>query len=139
MVAKPVTPVNGGNAVPVRIVENRFHGPLSKLYEGPMNDIRHKLIEEGWYGRQVTGDYKEPTLSPKPEVKADPADAAKPAPDIRGTGPSPSLTEAQFTEVYGEPLTPVEAPTIQAPVIDAPKIEAPKVEPPANEGPRIDP
>ena len=27
--------------------QNRFHGPLSKLYEGPMNDIRHKLVEEG--------------------------------------------------------------------------------------------
>lgn len=121
MATKPAMPTNGGNAVPVRIVENRFHGPLSKLCEGPMNDIRHKLVEEGWYGRQVTGDFKEP------EVTAGPEEAAKPEPGIHDTGPT--VIDAQFKEVYGESLNPVEAP----------QIEAPKVEPPRIEGPRIDP
>lgn len=132
MAAKPVAPVDGGKVVHVGIAENRFHGPLSKLYEGPMNDIRHKLVEEGWYGRQVTGDYKEPTLSPKPEAPATPEPSTKPEPGIHGTGPT--IIEADFRAVYGEPLNPVEAPTIEPP-----KVEPPKVEPPANEGPRIDP
>lgn len=127
MAAKPVTPVSSGQAVPVPMVENRFHGPLSKLYEGPMNDIRHKLIEEGWYGRQVTGDFREPTLSPQPNAPAGPEPSTKPEPGIHSTGPT--IIEADFRAVYGEPLNPVEAP----------KIEAPKVEPPRIEGPRIDP
>lgn len=105
--------------------QNRFHGPLSKLYEGPMNDIRHKLVEEGWYGRQVTGDFKEPELTP--ELTAGPEEAAKPEPGIHGTGPT--VIDAQFKEVYGESLNPVEAP----------EIKAPEIEPPSNEGPRIDP
>ena len=105
------------------MTQNRFHGPLSKLYEGPMNDIRHKLIEEGWYGRQVTGDFREP------EVKESPAEAVKtePGPDAGGQGPT--IIDGDFSHVYGEPLTPIEGP----------KIEGPKVEPPRIEGPRIDP
>jgi hypothetical protein len=98
---------------------NRFYGPLAKLYEGPLNDIRQKVVEEGWYGRPVTEDFKWPV----------PESTVKTGPDMHGTGPSPSLTEAHFTEVYGEPLTPIEAPQIEAPKIEAPRIEGPRIDP----------
>ncbi len=98
---------------------NRFYGPMQQLYEGPLNDIRQKVVEEGWYGRPVTGNFQWPTPAPSPT----------PEPDFYSTGPTPGLSEAHFTEVYGEPLTPVEAPQIEAPKIEAPRIEGPRIDP----------
>ncbi|TWB15543.1 hypothetical protein FBZ89_114137 [Nitrospirillum amazonense] len=110
-------------------MKNWFYQGVAKAYEGPLNDIRHKLVEEAWFvrpdGRAVTDDLK--NVSPEPsaaqEVKVELAE------------PVGIAVEQQFPQFYGTDLTPIAAPVIEAAVIEAPAIEAPTIEGVATEVP----
>ena len=119
-------------------MKNWFYQGVAKAYEGPLNDIRHKVVEEAWFG--------------KPEGRAV-------TDDLKGVSPEPSATqkvqaelvepvgvavEQQFPEFYGTDLTPITGPVIEgaaieAPAIEAPQIEGPDIGPGLDEGPGIDP
>lgn len=109
-------------------MKNWFYQGVAKFYEGPGNDIRHKLIEEAWFGREVTDDLT--SISPAPKR----IDVTVTPTEVEVLPPQPEVTEPSFVDLYGTDMTPVEAP-----IIEAPRIEAPKVGPDMNEGPDIGP
>ncbi|TWB34322.1 hypothetical protein [Nitrospirillum pindoramense] len=115
-------------------MKNWFYQGVAKAYEGPLNDIRHKLVEEGWFGRQVTGDLK--GVSPEPSATQEVA--------VELVEPVGMVVEQQFPQFYGTDLTPIAGPviegaSIEAPAIEAPQIEGPDIGPGLEEGPGIDP
>lgn len=103
------------------MANNRFYGPLAKLYEGPLNDIRQKVVEEGWF-TQYPG---------QKDITKDLAWPASAAPAVTTTvevapAPQPGVSEAQFTDVYGPPMQ-AETPRIEPPTIDQPM--RPRIDP----------
>jgi hypothetical protein len=59
-----------------------------------VDDVRHKLVEEAWFGRQVTGDIAEPAV---PEEK--------PEQDISSGPVHPMKSDAIYEEVWGKAPT----------------------------------
>jgi len=73
-----------------------------------VDDVRHKLVEEGWFGRQVTGDI---APQPKPEAAEEPPRAHNHATlyaEVWGQEPAAK-------DIYGA------AATASAPAIEPPK------------------
>ncbi len=61
---------------------------------GAVDDVRHKLVEEAWFGRPVTGNIAEPAM---PE--------AKPEPETPSPTPGPLQSDAIYEEVWGKAPT----------------------------------
>ena len=76
---------------------------------GIADDVRHKLIEEGWYGRQTTGNIADTTTqAPAVEaVDADPIDAFY---------AQTRASDAKTSDLYGQ--APAPSPAIEAPTTD---------------------
>ncbi len=75
------------------------------------DDVRHKVVEEGWYGRQVTGDTVSPTEQEEPAKEteyplhdqtwgkaATHADIYGQAPSSWGQAPDPTPAEPAAPE-----------------------------------------
>lgn len=95
-----------------------------KVYASINDDLRHSLVEEAWFGKQLTGNINETDM---PGIK----DAKRPE-----EPKEEPKHEAQINNFYGEtkPLEPgvgnlYASPTGTAPEISEPKIEAPTIEP----------
>jgi hypothetical protein len=86
---------------------------FAKFYASVADDIRHKVVEEGWFGRQVT-------------------DAQNPA--FYELAPKPTDINAEFSEVGGNDIKPSdlygEFPAIEAPTIDHQEPTFDAIEPP---------
>lgn len=87
-----------------------------KHYASVTDDVRHKLIEEGWFGRQVTGDTTAQDMpgiadqAPEPETSHTPHDqtwgkAATHA-EVYGQAPTGWGQAAPSTTPEPEPPTP---------------------------------
>jgi hypothetical protein len=72
---------------------------------GAVDDIRHKLIEEGWFGRKVTGDIAEQVT---PETKSETATLSPLQSEVVSHGVSDALyeemwgKEATHAQIYGQ-------------------------------------
>lgn len=67
---------------------------LSDLQEGFMNaidDIRHKVVEQGWFGQETTGDMS----ANSPEINAPDADQANALDNIMNMFTPPPAQEAE--------------------------------------------
>lgn len=71
-----------------------------KLYASVSDDVRHKLVEEGWFGRPVTGNITEqdmPGITP-----AEPSALTTP----NSYYASPRVSEAKMADLYGSDPAP---------------------------------
>lgn len=93
-----------------------------KHYASVSDDMRHKLVEEGWFGRQVTGPINEQDMSGiGPEAPAQPT---------HGLYAEVWGREAKHGELYGS------APAIQGSVAASP-VESPAPEPDKGHAPEL--
>ena len=89
-------------------------------FSSAVDDIRHKLGEEGWYGRKVTGAIEGP--GEKSSVSADGAGNEK-APDARPPHRHSDLyasvwgKEPAAADLYGKGPAPSNAPSITSPPV----------------------
>ena len=73
------------------------------------DELRHELVERGWFGREVTGEYDQADLTPQ---EAEPSiwETGDDAPQGAGIHQG-----AEARELYGEAATEIEAPAIEPP------------------------
>ncbi len=94
------------------------------VYASVNDDIRHKIVEEGVYGRQQTGDI---TREDMPGIEPASAEPEHYQLYEQTWGPEPSAAE-----VYGSaspPATGIATPEIEEPEIGPAEPEAPEIEP----------
>lgn len=89
-----------------------------KHYASVTDDVRHKLVEEGWYGRQVTGNTTEQDM-PGIAPAADPVGGAQPPADTRSSLYEQTWGKAPtHADVYGAAPATAGTPTPTAPEPD---------------------
>ena len=89
-----------------------------KTYASVADDVRHKLVEEAWFGKKVTADINETDMPALGEIT--PTDTPR-----IGAGEGPK--NQTINPLYAGPAA-IE-PTIVGPAIEAAEIEAPDMTP----------
>lgn len=94
-----------------------------KYYASVTDDIRHKVIEEGWYQRHLTSRPATEDIDPNA---------------LAGTGRNLFAElrgkEPQAADLYGQPAAQAEQPRLEAPTIENGEPTHPAIEPPDDRG-----